>query len=1268
MKKILTSIVLLFVVLVSAAANDIVSLTFNRTGTDVASVTVNSSSTDVTAQLVNLTGATTSFKGTTGSYLTNAVLCPDMNASASSAARVLTFKVDGLSGIAQIGVTILGLNGTGGYQNQGGPERSWNISCAASSSVDGTPTVLATFNKNVTVGSGESKFELMATELDAIYRANEGESIYLTLTITPTTTNGCFFGLSEVRLMALAVEPEPEPEPEPEEVVHTFSADKVYYIQWKNTGANYITENRDKSIVVADKKNSKYQFWRLIPVEGKSHTYYIKNEVTGNYIGSCNKSTGSSSRVSTSADAQEYYIGATAGSGNIAGCHYFSSTDCENYSNELAGPRALNKDGASSNIIVWTAGLQDGSTTNYNEGSYWKIVETTDVYQAPEPPAHTTQTKNLVVYFRPCGMVGNTYLTAATIDGVDPVAYTATAAPSSFYVPYSKDHGAVMRGSTFNVSITLNSNSDADLKANAYFDWNADGEFETVVPISLVARTTTATAEVTVPEDAVSGDTRMRIRLNSNGLDRADDDVEGFVYDIPFAVVGGERKVLVDVNDTHSGTATLSSTGEAYAVGAQLTATATPKGNAEFDSWREGGVVVSREAAYTFAVANRNMTLKAYFTENTEPEATPAQWDFTFNRTSDTEATVAVTRDGVAVEGVTATIAIAPVDTYVTAERLAGVNSTGYANGTGILSINRNTDGATEDNPNKYTLTISNTNEEAFAFSYVEIYGVGVTGGGIWQTAAAPRKRYFKVKHGDTTLEPRIVSINDAQHCNGTETVNGFAADNMVVPAGATYTIELDIYKPTSGISAEEAKGCFYGLTKIALGAVPNYAVEVEGTEEAAAGVVYNETTYADGATLNATLSLTAAELGAVALDGYQASGVILDKALGTISVTYQPVVAAQWDITFTRTSTTEATAAVTSKGAAVEGISATIAYAGATELQNQNETANNKGILCINRNTTSATEADPNAYTLTITNNSNTIYTFDYAAVAGVALNSTGAFQPLSTGRSRKFKVTLGETVLPEETLVICDNNHCNGTETSHAYAQAITLAPGASYTINVAIYTDGGDGCYYGLTRIAMGSTNVSIGSTGYTTLYTPIAMTVPAVEGVSFYKGAFNADACELTLTAIAAGTNIPHETAVIIEGALDSQFSYRTAARNSAAVSGNELKGTHSALAIATVNAGNNEAYTLQPYDNEEGVAFLRYSGEKLAAGKIYLMLPKSLATQQQAVRVRKFGTPTEMESAVRDAQGSQLIYDLQGRRVLNPTKGMYIVNGKKVVVK
>lgn len=625
MKKILTSIVLLFVVLMSAAANDIVSLKFNRTGTDAASVAVSvvdGEGNAIEGATATLTSVSHAFKAT-ASNVTASILCPNVNGN-TNPTITMTFTVSGLPEgytFNQLGLHIHALNGGNGYQQTNdNVVRQWNVAA------DAGGDAFASF-ENIDIAAGISGANKMweTPQFETVGLDADG-NLVLTLTITKgMTNNGCFFGLSEVRLMTLAAEPEPEPEPtpdptpDPEEAVHTFSADKVYYITWKNTGANYITENRDKSLVVADKKNSKYQFWRLIPVEGKSHTYYIKNEVTGNYIGSCNKTPDSSSRVSTEAveatAAKEYYIGATAGGGNIAGCHYFSSTDCDNYSNETAGPRALNKDGASSNIIVWTAGFQDGSTTNYKEGSYWKIVETTEEYQAPEPPAHTAQTKNLTVYFRPCGMVGNTYLTAATIDGVDPVSYTATAKPGSFHVPYSKDHGAVMPGSEFEVNITLNSNTDPDLKANAYFDWNADGEFEAAEAIALDG--TAGTASVTVPEDAASGDTRMRIRLNSNGLDRADDDVEGFVYDFPFAVVGGERKVLVTVNGANRGKATLSANAATYAVGTQLTATATPKGDATFDSWREGGVVVSREAVYTFTVENRNMTLKAYFTPNT---------------------------------------------------------------------------------------------------------------------------------------------------------------------------------------------------------------------------------------------------------------------------------------------------------------------------------------------------------------------------------------------------------------------------------------------------------------------------------------------------------------------------------------------------------------------------------------------------------------------------------------------------------------------------
>ena len=943
----------------------------------------------------NKTAAVTAPDGLTATMATNVdwntggamasrtdVLCPNKNTSQASGDNYITYTLT-ISGVAQdkefaaAKFTNIAVNSGGNLQ----PSNDVDIRhCNFTLSANGAEVASLT-DQNIWIAAGQT--DRTVTLVGTPFTADAEGNLTLVLKLAKGTTNGgCFYGLTKVELVEASAEPDPT-------VEHTFSVDKVYYIQWKNTGANYITENRNKSLTVADKNNSKYQFWKLIPVEGKSHCYTVQNVVTGNYLGSCNLTPGSSSRVSTSTTAVEYYIGATAGSGDIAGCHYFSSTDCDNYSDEAAGPRALNKDGASSYIITWQAGTS-------RPGSYWKIVETNEEYQIPEPPVHGSSAKNLTVYFRPCGMTYNTYLTAATIDGVDPIAYGATDKPKDFYVPFSKDHGAVVRGSEFNVNITLNSADDTDLKANAYFDWNADGEFEATEPINLNG--TAGTATVTVPDDAVSGDTRMRIRLNSNGLDRADDDVEGFVYDIPFAVVGGERKVLVDVNGTDRGTATLSANAETYAVGTQLTATATPKGNATFDSWREGGVVVSREATYTFAVANRNMTLKAYFTPN----------------------------------------------------------------------------------------------------------------------------------------------------------------------------------KP----------------------------------------------------------------------------------------------IAAQWDITFERTSTTEATAKVTSKGASVEGVTATIAIAGGN-YQNQNQTANNKGILCIDRNTSAATETVPNKYTLTITNNSNFDYTFDYAAVAGVALKSDGGYQGLDTNRDRYFKVDLGATALPAELLRICDNAHCSGKETFHAFAHPITIPAGEAYTIQVGIYTDGGLGCFYGLKRIALGGTTVTIGSTGYATLYTPIAMSVPAEEDATFYKGDLSDDNTLLTLTALEAGTAIPHETAVIIKGEPNSEFAYEVAQRNADKVSGNDLRGTLFDMPVSSVTEG--IVYTLQP-DGEGGVVFKQYANEDdptevltLGAYKAYLALDPGSAS---AISIR-FGQgedTTDIDPSTLNPQLSTEVYDLMGRRVLNPAKGVYIVNGKKVVIK
>ena len=607
MRKKLTLLWLLLAsVATSFAAEDVVRLQFNRTGTNAESVTVNV----LDAQGNAISGATATLTSShdlkgTANAVTAAIVCPNVNGNTSPTIQ-LSFTVKGLpAGFSfnKLGLHIHALNGGGSYQAANdNVKRQWNVSAATGSSEPFAS--LSDIDIAAGISDANKMWEVDANEAVAV---DANGNLTLTLTITKgTTNNGCFFGLSEVRLVTLP------------KVVHTFSADKVYYITWKNTGANFITESKSGDLSVAGKNSGKMQFWKLIPTS-KSHCYHIQNVVTGNYIGSCNKTPGSSSRVTTSTTPVEYYVGATAGSGNIAGCHYFSSTDCENYSNETAGPRALNKDGASSYIITWTAGLQDGSTTDYKVGSYWKLIETTDTFVKPQ---HTAHGKQLNVYFNPCGVAGNNFLTEAKVHGegaLDHIVYEADSKPASWHVPYPHDHGQVVRGAAFDISIALKNTPAADLKANAYFDWNGDGEFEATTPITLDG--TAGKASVTVPTTATEERVRMRIRINSNGLDLADDDVEGFAYDFNLTVVDPQedRTVSVSVNATHRGTATLTAKAERYAIGTELTAKATPKGTATFVCWREEGVVVSTEAEYTFTV-DRNVKLKAYFSPNTDPD------------------------------------------------------------------------------------------------------------------------------------------------------------------------------------------------------------------------------------------------------------------------------------------------------------------------------------------------------------------------------------------------------------------------------------------------------------------------------------------------------------------------------------------------------------------------------------------------------------------------------------------------------------------------
>lgn len=108
--------------------------------------------------------------------------------------------------------------------------------------------------------------------------------------------------------------------------------------------------------------------------------------------------------------------------------------------------------------------------------------------------------------------------------------------------------------------------------------------------------------------------------------------------------------------------------------------------------------------------------------------------------------------------------------------------------------------------------------------------------------------------------------------------------------------------------------------------------------------------------------------------------------------------------------------------------------------------------------------------------------------------------------------------------------------------------------------------------------------------------------------------------------------------------------------------------------------------LEPTDiseiyDEEMPTYVLYNGEfhlsktgTLAAGKAYLQIygQESGGGLEPASRstfsVGHSTEPTAIESALETGTAETTVYDLQGRIVKTPTKGLYIVNGKKMMVK
>lgn len=203
------------------------------------------------------------------------------------------------------------------------------------------------------------------------------------------------------------------------------------------------------------------------------------------------------------------------------------------------------------------------------------------------------------------------------------------------------------------------------------------------------------------------------------------------------------------------------------------------------------------------------------------------------------------------------------------------------------------------------------------------------------------------------------------------------------------------------------------------------------------------------------------------------------------------------------------------------------------------------------------------------------------------------------------------------------------------------------------------------------------LKIGPNGYTSYYLEHEnFEVPTGSTAYIIKGAINRlnYTGDAVVEAFPAGSIIPKQTGFILSGTAGSTVAYRACVDGPEVdVTGNLLVGT------ATEQEFSGTGYKYYIFGNgSEGQGFYHQgtrkgNSMKVGAHRAGLKLPTTgfspakpfVFNFEEAVRNTVTGISTvKTESAAKDAP----IYNLQGCRVTNPTNGIYIVNGKKVLIK
>ena len=291
--------------------------------------------------------------------------------------------------------------------------------------------------------------------------------------------------------------------------------------------------------------------------------------------------------------------------------------------------------------------------------------------------------------------------------------------------------------------------------------------------------------------------------------------------------------------------------------------------------------------------------------------------------------------------------------------------------------------------------------------------------------------------------------------------------------------------------------------------------------------------------------------------------------------------------------------------------------------------------------------------------------------------LESAGVFDIVIAGGNRDGgHTTTMEMKLKDSEGNISENNVISQFFTGSEWIDEITankVSIPAGSELYVANDNGTGNGKFAGDYIIVRKSySSATIGTTGWTTFANPYALDLSDMTASSGSVTAYYASAvADNKVTMTSTDATVPAGEGIMLKGTAGATITIPVAVSGTS-ISGNKLVGVTSETTITSETTNYANFYVLS---NNSGKAEFQNlkdyidagNSVTINAGKAYLDATTASGSRLSIVFDDDVPTGIADMEEVRDVENDN-VYTLSGQRISKPTKGMFIMNGKKVIMK